>query len=199
MALVRGRWLELLRSTLATQQLLGPVAERVSAGARSILSRVDEGLWYDEVYELAIYEAVAALRGPTLVRTLGRHAMRGLLDVVWFDAVGPLESLRGRDPSRAFGDLPRIWSLMRRDAGDMRCVEATMREATTEVRSFHYASNAPFCEAWLGQHEGLLRYFRHAGHAERVTVAGSPFILRVRTRWAGALSGVPTGGMRTSP
>jgi hypothetical protein len=172
----------------------------VPAATKAAIARVDPAIWYEEHHELSIYAAVASLRGATTVRNVGRHVAPNALQVAWFDGAGALERFRGSDPSRAFTDFPRIWSLVRRDAGELRCVETQVRHAVTELRSFRYAAHAPWCEAWLGQHEGLLRHFHHAGHAEREeVVAGGEFILRTRTRWAGALSGVPTGGFRTSP
>jgi hypothetical protein len=199
MAQVRGQWLELLCRTLRQQGLFAVADQSVPASTKTALARIDPAIWYEEHHELSIYSAIATARGLTTVRNLGRHLGRNALQVAWFDGSGAIDSFRGTDPSRAFGDLPRVWALVRRDAGELRCVEHQVRQATTELRSFRYSAHAPWCEAWLGQHEGLLRHLHHAGHAEREVVAGSEFILRTRTRWAGALSGVPTGGFRTSP
>jgi hypothetical protein len=165
-------------------------------GDRERIAAARSALWYDEAYEHAILTTIATMRGLTTVRNVARSATRTLLSSPWSDVRGPLESLRGHDPRSAFADFPRVWALVRRDAGELRCLEARPREALTELRSLQYATSPAWCEAWLGAHEGLLRQLHHAGHAEREVLAGAPFILRVRTRWAGALSGVPTGGHR---
>lgn len=199
MAQVRGQWLEVLVRTLRQQDLWGVVEQSAPVATKTALARLDPAIWYEEQHELAIYSGLASARGLSTVRNVGRHLARNALQAAWFDGAGAIDSFRGSDPSRAFADFPRIWSLVRRDAGDLRCVETETRHAVTELRSFRYSAHVPWCEAWLGQHEGLLRHLRHAGHAGREVVANSEFILRTRTRWAGALSGVPTGGFRTSP
>jgi hypothetical protein len=199
MAQVRGQWLEVVCRTLRTQGLFAVVEQSVPVATKTLFARIDPAIWYEEHHELSIYSAIETLRGLTTVRNIGRHVGRNALQVAWFDGGGAIDSFRGTDPSRAFLDFPRVWSLTRRDAGELRCVETQVRQAVTELRSFRYSAHVPWREAWLGQHEGLLRHLHHAGHAEREVVAGSDFILRTKTRWAGALSGVPTGGFRTSP
>ncbi len=194
MSQVRGHWFPIVRRALQWHGLLDVVEKRVPGATKQLLAQTDPAAFYDEQHVIAMFEAVAAGRDMATVRNVGRYASRLAMQTTWFPVLEPVTRFHDGSPSKGFETLPRLWSAVRKDAGEVRCIEAGTRHAITELRGFRFGSNAAWSEAWLGHHEALLRHLRFAGRAELEPVSGQSFILRVRTSWAGALSGVPTSG-----
>jgi hypothetical protein len=198
MTQLRGHWFPILGRSLQWHGLLDLVEKRLPASTRQLFSQADPAGWYEEQHAVLVYEAVAAARDMLSVRNVGRYAARLAMQTTWFAVLEPVVRFHSRTPAKAFEELPRLWSTTRRDAGEVRCIDSGSRHAVTELRGFRHSSSGAWGEAWLGHHEALLRHLRFAGRAELEPSSAQSYLLRVRTTWAGALSGVPTSG-RASP
>lgn len=178
------------RSALQWHGLLDLTSQRLSpASLRALTEPVGDHV--DVAVVVEVLQAVAAIRGLETVRGVGRHAMRLGLEGPLAAIVAPLSTQKGLTPSPVFAEMPRLHAAIHRDAGEVRCVATERHAATTEVLGLRAASDPCWIEGWLGAHEGLLRHFRFAGRAT-ADVTALPRILRVRTTWAGALSGQAT-------
>jgi len=199
MTQLRGHWFPILGRSLQWHGLLDLTEKRLPPSTRQLLAQADPAAWYDEQHAVTIYEAVAAARDMLSVRNVGRYAARLAMQTTWFAVLEPVVRFHGPTPGKAFEELPRLWNTTRRNAGQVLCIEAASRHAVTELRGFRFASSAAWSEAWLGHHEALLRHMRFAGRAELDAASSNSYSLRVRTTWAGALSGLPTSGAVNPP
>ncbi|MBK7397755.1 MAG: hypothetical protein IPJ34_16020 [Myxococcales bacterium] len=191
MAEIRASWMPLYQSSLSWHGLLDLVTKRLSPATQRAFLEPAPGEWQDVATVVAVLDVVGQLRDAQTVRSVGRHVMRLALQSVLVAQVEPFKDQQGVTPVRLFEELPRLFAAHYRDAGEVRCLSTERHAAVTEIVGFRHASNPHWIEAWLGGHEGLLRHFRFAG---RATADGAllPRALRVRTTWAGALSGAAT-------
>jgi len=187
---IRSTWMPLYRSSLSWHGLLDLVVKRLPPSAEQGL-RAEVGEFQDLATVIAVLEVVGQLRDAQTVRSVGRHVMRLALQSILVAQVEPLKDQQGVTPVRVFEELPRLFASQYRDAGEVRCLSTERHAAETEIVGFRHAGNPHWIEAWLGGHEGLLRHFRFAGRATADTQL-LPRVLRVRTTWAGALSGSAT-------
>ncbi len=172
-----------LRGALGERGLLDEVSAALASSTRRILEVAEPTAWFDEGHAVAVYECVVRSRGAEVCREIGRDAARIAMTSSWRDFMGVLEGYLGGTPRMAFDQLPVLWNATRRDAGDLRCVESSMRHAVTEIRGFAYAESAAWREVWAGHHEALLRHLRFTGQVAIESVVPATGLVRVRTSW----------------
>ena len=199
MAQVRGNWFPSVRSALDRHGVLAATDELLPTTTREIFWGADPAKWFDEGHAVAIYEAVAKLKGVAFCRELGRDAARFAMMTIWSDLMRALQGHVGGTPRMAFEQMPVIWNATRRDAGELHCLESSTRHAVTEVRGFPYTGSAAWVQVWLGHHDALLKQLRFTGRAALELADPAIPVVRTRTTWGGALGGNPTGGFGGTP
>lgn len=194
MSQVRGHWFGVLRRALDELGIRSATERTLAALPRDLVSSAASLAWYDEAHVVAVYQTVADLRDLGTVRTLGRVAAREAMQTVWRPLMAPIVRMYVGRPAPAFAQLPVLWDVVRRDGGVARCVMQEARAARTEIRGCAHVGNAAWREAWLGQHEALLRELRVGGRSTVDQLDERSKMMQVLTTWSFALTGAPTEG-----
>lgn len=186
MAQLRGSFFTHLRAALEQHDVLWAITPHIASSSRLILDAPDPSAWYDEGHAVEIYEMAARARDLAFVRELGRDAACLAMASSWREMMQVIESLIGATPRLAFEQLPVLWHNTRRDAGELRCLESSLRHAESELRDFPHTTSDAWNEVWAGHHDALLRHLRFSGESTILAVDGAEGLIRIRTAWDAA-------------
>ena len=185
MALIRGSFFPHVLFALDRHGVREEVSAAIASSTRLILDAADASTWYDEGHAVEIYETALRLRDLAFVRELGRDAVGHAMTSSWREMMQVLVSLIGATPRLALEQLPVLWNSTRRDAGQVRCVESTTRNAKSELRGFPYTTSEAWNEVWAAHHDALLLHLRFSGNSTIEAVVPDEGMIQIRTVWDG--------------